>query len=112
MSRQNKVLHGTYATRKLVAKDVPVSEKPKYMEMARKNKERTYRFRGRGSRIGAAFRAVQDGTWKKIVAHDHPFLKIGELTAAQERILFNGMYSRFKQDLPLKYADRMSVYRR
>lgn len=112
MSRKNKIIHGLYATKKLIAKDVPISDKPKYMEMARKNNERTYRFRGRGNRVGAAYRAVNDGTWRKLVAHDHPFLSIGELTAAQEKILFNGMYSRFKQDLPLKYADRMSVYRR
>jgi len=76
-----------YATQRLIAKDVPVILKGLF-------EGQNLRFRGRGSRI----KAVE--------------------TVMKSRALRNkydacpGLLARFNQDLPLEFADRMSVYSR
>ena len=74
-----------YATQRLIAKDVPVTLKGLF-------EGQNLRFRGRGSRV----KAVE--------------------TVMKSRALRNkydagpGLLARFNQDLPLEFADRMSVY--
>ena len=76
-----------YATQRLIAKDVPVTLKGLF-------DGQNLRFRGRGSRV----KAVE--------------------TVMKSRALRNkygtgrGLLARFTQDLPLEFADRMSVYSR
>jgi hypothetical protein len=76
-----------YATQRLIAKDVPITLKGLF-------DGQNLRFRGRGSRV----KAVE--------------------TVMKSRALRNkygtgrGLLARFSQDLPLEFADRMSVYSR
>ena len=115
MTRESKVLHGNYATRRLIAKDVPISEIPKYQKMAKKKGHKAYWFRGRGSRVGAAVAAMKDGTWKEALGSEHPFVKEFKktgLTARKYDRVYRYIYSKYVQDLPVKYSDRVSVYHR
>ena len=75
-----------YATQKLIAKDVPVHLKGLF-------EGQNLRFRGRGSRKRAVDIVMNS---KKLIN------KYGT----------NGLLARFNQDLPLEFADRMSVYSR
>ena len=75
-----------YATQRLIAKDVPVHLKGLF-------EGQNLRFRGRGSRKRAVDIVMNS---KKLIN------KYGT----------NGLLARFNQDLPLEFADRMSVYSR
>lgn len=114
MSRET--LSGNYATRRLIAKDVPISKIPQYEKLAKKKGHKAYWFRGRGSRIDAAIAALQDGTWKKALGKDHPWViehkTNGKLTNRRYERIYNFLYSKYSQDLPIKYSDRVSVYHR
>jgi hypothetical protein len=76
-----------YATQRLIAKDVPVHLKGLF-------EGQNLRFRGRGSRVKAVERVIKD-----------PAL-IKKYDAGP------GLINRFNQDLPLEFADSMSVYSR
>ena len=73
-----------YATQRLIAKDVPVHLKGLF-------EGQNLRFRGRGSRKRAVDIVMNS---KKL----------------REKYGTNGLLARFNQDLPLEFADRMSVY--
>ena len=75
-----------YATQRLIAKDVPVTLKGLF-------EGQNLRFRGRGSRK----RAVE------IVMKSR---------ALRNKYGTDGLLARFNQDLPLEFANRMSVYSR
>ena len=110
-----ETLKGNYATRRLIAKDVPVSEIPKYQRMAKKKGHKAYWFRGRGPRRAASYKAMRDGTWKKVLGPDHPYVKDFKtkgLNHSQYTRVLGYLYSKYCQDLPIKYADRVSVYHR
>jgi hypothetical protein len=110
-----ETLSGNYATRRLIAKDVPVSEIPKYQRMAKKKGHKAYWFRGRGPRKAASYKAMRDGTWKKVLGPDHPYVKDFKtkgLNHSQYTRVLGYLYSKYCQDLPVKYADRVSVYHR
>ena len=110
-----EILNGNYATRRLIAKDVPISEIPKYQKMAKKKGHKAYWFRGRGSRKAASYSAMRDGTWKKVLGPDHSYVKKFKtkgLTYRQYTIVLGYIYKKYCQDLPIKYADRVSVYHR
>tara|TARA_R100000963_G_C4623511_1_gene90358 strand:+ start:84 stop:434 length:351 start_codon:yes stop_codon:yes gene_type:complete len=109
MSRSERTLSGNYATRRLVAKDVPVSEKSSLMKKA-KRQGKTYRFRGRGDRVGAAMEAMTDGSWRDAFNPDNPIIKKTSLTVREYNNAYNAIYRKYCQDLPLRYSDRMSVY--
>jgi hypothetical protein len=87
-----------YATQRLIAKDVPVHLKGLF-------EGQNLRFRGRGSRVKAVETVMNSKTlrdkylwegWKSV-----PLMKI-----------YKGLQYRFNQDLPLEFADSMSVYSR
>jgi len=109
MSRSERTLIGNYATRRLVAKDVKVSKKKTMMKEAR-SKGKTYIFRGRGSRVGAAIEAMADGSWRDAFNPDNPITKKTRLTLREYDNAYNAIYRKYCQDLPLRYSDRMSVY--
>ena len=73
-----------YATQRLIAKDVQVHLKGLF-------EGQNLRFRGRGSRIRAVDIVMNS---KKL----------------RDKYGTNGLLARFNQDLPLEFADRMSVY--
>ena len=73
-----------YATQRLIAKDVPVHLKGLF-------EGQNLRFRGRGSRKRAVDIVMNS---KKL----------------RDKYGTNGLLARFNQDLPLEFADRMSVY--
>jgi hypothetical protein len=101
------------ATRRLVAKDVPVDDEPKWRAQAKKIGV-TYRFRGRGSRIDAAEAALKDGSWRNFLGDDHPIAahKDESLSMFHKAHIRQYLYNTFRQDLPLKYSNRMSIYTR
>ena len=109
MSRSERTLSGNYATRRLIAKDVPVSTKDSFMKKGRRQ-GKTYRFRGRGDRVGAAIAAMVDGSWRDAFHPDNPIIKKTRLTLREYDNAYNAIYRKYCQDLPLRYADRMSVY--
>ena len=109
MSRSERTLSGNYATRRLIAKDVKVSKKDAMMKEA-KSKGETYRFRGRGSRVGAAIEAMSDGSWRDAFNPNNPIVKKTRLTVREYDNAYNAIYRKYCQDLPLRYSDRMSVY--
>ena len=76
-----------YATQRLIAKDVPVHLKGLF-------EGQNLRFRGRGSRVKAVEKVLKS-----------PAL-IKKYNAG------SGLIHRFNQDLPLEFADSMSVYSR
>jgi len=75
-----------YATQRLIAKDVPVHLKGLF-------EGQNLRFRGRGSRIKAVETVMKS-------------------RALRNKYGTGGLLARFNQDLPLEFADRMSVYSR
>ena len=75
-----------YATQRLIAKDVPVTLKGLF-------EGQNLRFRGRGSRVKAVETVMNS---KKL----------------REKYGTGGLLHRFMQDLPLEFADRMSIYSR
>ena len=75
-----------YATQRLIAKDVPVHLKGLF-------EGQNLRFRGRGSRKKAVETVMSS---KKL----------------REKYGTGGLLYKFMQDLPLEFADRMSVYSR
>jgi hypothetical protein len=76
-----------YATQRLIAKDVPVHLKGLF-------EGQNLRFRGRGSRVKAVEKVLKS-----------PAL-IKKYDAGP------GLINRFNQDLPLEFADSMTVYSR
>ena len=76
-----------YATQRLIAKDVPVHLKGLF-------EGQNLRFRGRGSRVKAVERVMSSKALRT------------KYDAGP------GLLARFMQDLPLEFADRMSVYSR
>ena len=87
-----------YATQRLIAKDVPVTLKGLF-------EGQNLRFRGRGSRK----RAVE--IVMKSRALRNKYLWEGWKSAPLSNVV-KGLTYRFNQDLPLEFADRMSVYSR
>ena len=87
-----------YATQRLIAKDVPVHLKGLF-------EGQNLRFRGRGSRT----KAVE--TVMKSRALRNKYLWEGWKSAPLSNVV-KGLTYRFNQDLPLEFADRMSVYSR
>ena len=76
-----------YATQRLIAKDVPVHLKSLF-------EGQNLRFRGRGSRVKAVERVMSSKALRT------------KYDAGP------GLIHRFNQDLPLEFADSMSVYSR
>ena len=87
-----------YATQRLIAKDVPVHLKGLF-------EGQNLRFRGRGSRIKAV------DTVLKSRALRNKYLWEGWQSIPLAKVI-KGLTYRFNQDLPLEFADRMSVYSR
>ena len=87
-----------YATQRLIAKDVPVTLKGLF-------DGQNLRFRGRGSRV----KAVE--TVLKSRALRNKYLWEGWKSMPLSKVI-KGLTYRFNQDLPLQFADRMSVYSR
>ena len=85
-----------YATQKLIAKDVPVHLKGLF-------EGQNLRFRGRGSRVKAVETVLKS---KKL---RDKYLWEGWLSMPLRKVM-KGLTYRFNQDLPLEFADRMSVY--
>ena len=75
-----------YATQRLIAKDVPVHLKGLF-------EGQNLRFRGRGSRIKAVDTVLKS-------------------RALRNKYGTDGLLARFNQDLPLEFANRMSIYSR
>jgi len=89
-----------YATRRLVAKNVPVA-------LAKYFPQGKFRLRGRGNRTDAALHAaVRPWQYRKYLSlpdkakYDYP----------DKRYIM--LLAKFRQDLPLEYADHMTVYLR
>jgi hypothetical protein len=87
-----------YATQRLIAKDVPITLKGLF-------DGQNLRFRGRGSRVKAVETVMKSRALRnKYLGEDwksKPFLN-----------MVKGLKYRFNQDLPIEFADRMSVYSR
>ena len=93
----------SYATRKLIAKDVPVY-------LAKYFPQGTFRLRGRGSRKDAAlYVALRKPLWDKYLYYandpDYPSRQSPEWR-------YKVLKRKFNQDLPLEFSDRMTVYLR
>ena len=93
----------SYATRKLVAKDVPVY-------LAKYFPQGKFRLRGRGSRKDAAlYVALRKPLWEKYLYYandpDYPSRQSPEWR-------YKVLKRKFNQDLPLEFSDRMTVYLR
>ena len=93
----------SYATRKLIAKDVPVY-------LAKYFPQGTFRLRGRGSRKDAAlYVALRKPLWEKYLYYandpDYPSRQSPEWR-------YRVLKRKFNQDLPLEFSDRMTVYLR
>jgi hypothetical protein len=101
------------ATRRLVAKDVPIADEPKWRAQA-KQIGVTYRFRGRGSRLGAAEEALKDGYWRTFLGENHPIVSVKDkdLSMFHKEKIKQYLFNSFRQDLPLQYSNRMSIYTR
>ena len=91
------------ATRKLVAKEVPVY-------LAKYFPQGIFRLRGRGSRKDAAlYVALRKSLWNKYLyyANDPDYVE-KQTPEWRYRVLKN----KFTQDLPLEFANHMTVYLR
>ena len=93
----------SYATRKLIAKDVPVY-------LAKYFPQGKFRLRGRGSRKDAAlYVALRKPLWEKYLYYandpDYPSRQSPEWR-------YKVLKRKFNQDLPLEFSDRMTVYLR
>ena len=91
------------ATKRLVAKDVP-TYLAKYFPGGK------FMLRGRGNRRNAAlFVSLRKDLWKKHLYYEaDPNYPSRQSPEWRYRVLLH----KFRQDLPLEYSDRMSVYLR
>ena len=91
------------ATRKLVAKEVPVY-------LAKYFPQGIFRLRGRGSRKDAAlYVAVRKHLWDKYMYYaGNP----GYASEQSPEWRYQVLLSKFKQDLPLEFSNHMTVYLR
>ena len=87
-----------YATRRLIAKNVPINLKGLF-------EGQNLRFRGRGSRT----KAVE--TVMKSRAIRNKYLREGWQQVPRSTVV-RGLKMRFNQDLPIELADHMSIYSR
>ena len=85
-----------YATRRLIAKNVPINLKGLF-------EGQNLRFRGRGSRT----KAVE--TVMKSRALRNKYLREGCLQGSRSTVV-RGLKMRFNQDIPIELADNMSFY--
>ena len=88
-----------YATQRLIAKDVPVHLKGLV-------EGQNLRFRGRGSRVKAVEAVLSSRRLK------NKYLGPDWRDWFHDTKTPRGLLGRFMQDLPLEFADRMSVYSR
>ena len=89
-----------YATRRLVAKNVPIA-------LARYFPQGKFRLRGRGNRTYSAMHAsIRPEKYEQYAGN---FKDIGKLKPA---VRYRILLAKFRQDLPLEYADHMTVYLR
>ena len=87
-----------YATQRLIAKDVPVTLKGLF-------EGQNLRFRGRGSRVKAVETVLKSRALRNKYLGD-------DWKSRPLMNMIKGLTYRFNQDLPLEFADRMSVYSR
>ena len=88
-----------YATQRLIAKDVPITLKGLF-------DGQNLRFRGRGSRVKAVEAVLSSRRLK------NKYLGPDWRDWFSDTKTPKGLLYRFNQDLPLEFADRMSVYSR
>ena len=88
-----------YATQRLIAKDVPITLKGLF-------DGQNLRFRGRGSRVKAVETVLGSRRLK------NKYLGPDWRDWFSDTKTPKGLLYRFNQDLPLEFADRMSVYSR
>ena len=88
-----------YATQRLIAKDVPITLKGLF-------DGQNLRFRGRGSRVKAVEAVLGSRRLK------NKYLGPDWRNWFSDTKTPKGLLYRFNQDLPLEFADRMSVYSR
>ena len=87
-----------YATRRLVAKNVPVA-------LAQYFPQVKFRLRGRGNRTYPALHAaVRPDQYNKYAG------KVKGLSEMEPAVRYRLLLAKFRQDLPLEYADHMTVY--
>tara|TARA_R100001530_G_C4265891_1_gene141774 strand:+ start:28 stop:306 length:279 start_codon:yes stop_codon:yes gene_type:complete len=87
-----------YATRRLVAKNVPVA-------LAQYFPQGKFRLRGRGNRTYPALHAaVRREKYEKYTGNFKDFDKLEPV------VRYKMLLAKFRQDLPLEYADHMTVY--
>ena len=90
-----------YATRRLVAKKVPIT-------LAQYFPQGKFRLRGRGNRTYSALHAaIRPEKYHKYLGYEPEALDKMEPARRYNMLLAN-----FRQDLPLEYADHMTVYLR
>ena len=90
-----------YATRKLVAKKVPIT-------LAQYFPQGKFRLRGRGNRTYSALHAaIRPEKYHKYLGYEPETLD--KMEPARR---YNMLLAKFRQDLPLEYADHMTVYLR
>ena len=87
-----------YATRRLIAKNVPINLKGLF-------EGQNLRFRGRGSRTKAVEAVMKSRALR------NKYLREGWQQVPRS-IVVRGLKMRFNQDLPIELADNMSVYSR
>jgi len=95
-----------YATRRLVAKNVPVT-------LARYFPQGKFRLRGRGNRTRSALHAsIRPEQYRKFLGGETSE-RIGALLDNMEPAeRYNKLLVKFRQDLPLEYSNYMTVYLR
>jgi hypothetical protein len=90
-----------YATRRLVAKNVPVT-------LAQYFPQGKFRLRGRGNRTYSAMHAaIRPEKYRKYLRYEPKTLD--KMEPARR---YNMLLTKFRQDLPLEYSDHMTVYLR
>ena len=90
-----------YATRRLVAKKVPIT-------LAQYFPQGKFRLRGRGNRTYSALHAaIRPEKYHKYLGYEPAALD--KMEPARR---YNMLLAKFRQDLPLEYADQMTVYLR
>ena len=90
-----------YATRRLVAKKVPIT-------LAQYFPQGKFRLRGRGNRTYSALHAaIRPEKYHKYLGYEPETLD--KMDPARR---YNMLLAKFRPDLPLEYADHMTVYLR
>ena len=90
-----------YAQRRLVAKKVPIT-------LAKYFPQGKFRLRGRGNRTYSALHAaIRPEKYHKYLGYEPEALD--KMEPARR---YNMLLAKFRQDLPLEYADQMTVYLR